>query len=294
MKYIHLIILIVLSACKADDKMVTPNADTDFGQPIKIEISGYTGNAMEPFISRDGNILLFNNLNSAPENTNLHWAVKINDTAFVYKGEIGGVNTTDLEGVPTMDNAGKLYFVSLRNYASTLSALYQCDFANGAATNVELVNGVSRLQAGWINFDVEVSADGQTIFFADAQFGQSEIPLSADLVIAKKSGSGFQSLADSKGIMKNINSPALEYAASITTNLLELYFTRLAIPLTPASPPEIFVARRQNTSEPFGEPVKIKSITGFVEAPAVAPDQKTLYYHLKENGKYVLYMVKKK
>ncbi len=283
----------MLSACKPDNKIVTPNTNLEFGQPRKVEITGYSGNAMEPFISRDGNVLLFNNLNSAPENTNLHWAIKTNDSTFEYKGEVAGVNTPDLEAVPTMGNSGKLYFVSLRNYVNTLSSLYQCDFSNGAATNVELVSGISRLQAGWINFDIESSEDGQTVYFADAQFGQSEIPLSADLVIARKNGSGFQRLPDSEEIMKNINSPALEYAACITANQLELYFTRLVIPVTPASPPEIFIAKRQSANEPFGVPSKIQSITGLAEAPTIAPDQKTLYYHFKKNDKYSIYMVRK-
>ncbi len=294
MKHLHLLLLIVFAACKGDIKMVTPAADATFGQPVKVNIIGYSGNAMEPFISRDGNTLLFNNLNSAPENTNLHWATKINDSVFNYKGEISGVNTADLEGVPTIDNTGKLYFVSLRDYSTTLSTLYQCDFANGSTTNVELVKGVSRLQAGWVNFDIEVSADGQTIYFADAQFGQSAIPATADIVIAKKSAQGFQRLANSNDIMKNINSTALEYAACISASQLELYFTRLATPVTSTSIPEIFVANRQTTNEAFGVPVKIQSITGFVEAPTIAPDQKTLYYHFKENDKYILYMVRKK
>ena len=137
------------------------NQAGEFAQPVKVEINGYGGNIMEPFLSGDGNTLLFNNLNGPPENTNLHWATKISDTIFLYKGEITGVNTTDLEGVPTLDNAGNLYFVSNRNYANTLSTLYQCNFSNGTATNVQLINDVTQVQAGWVNFDVEVSADGQ-------------------------------------------------------------------------------------------------------------------------------------
>ena len=89
--------LIMLSACNKGDT----NQGPEFDQPIKVTVNGYSGNLMEPFLSRDGNILLFNNLNSLPENTNLHWATKINDTTFQYKGEIAGVNTTELEGVPT-------------------------------------------------------------------------------------------------------------------------------------------------------------------------------------------------
>jgi len=294
MQKLYVFLLIFLFACNRDNKTVNPNPVIEFGQPVKVEIIGYSGNIMEPFVSRDGTTLLFNNLNAAPENTNLHWATKINDTTFQYKGEIAGVNTIDLEGVPTLDNAGNLYFVSLRNYATTLSTLYQCNFLNGVATNVQLINGVSKLQPGWVNFDVEVSADGQSLYFVDAQFDQTLNPSTADLVIAKKSNSVFQRLSNSNEIMKNINSNALEYAACISVDQLELYFTRLIVPFTATSAPEIFVSTRQNVNEPFSTPSKIQSIIGFVEAPTIAPDQKTLYYHKKENNKYVLYLVKKK
>ncbi len=285
---------LLLSACKHDNNSVGQVPAIEFGQPVKVEMIGYTGNIMEPFLSRDGNTLLFNNLNSAPENTNLHWATKINDSTFRYNGEMAGVNTTDLEGVPTLDNAGNLYFVSTRDYANTLSTLYQCSFSNGTATNIQLVNGVSRLQPGLVNFDVEVSPDGQWLYFVDGQFDQTVNLQAADLVIAKKNGPAFQRLANSSEIMKSINTAALEYAVCISVNQLELYFSRVQIPFTASSSPEIFVCIRQNINEPFGNPVKIQSITGFAEAATIAPDQKTLYYHKKENGSFVLYMVRKK
>jgi WD40-like Beta Propeller Repeat len=167
------LILLLFSACKQGNSNDNSNPVMEFGQPVKVEMIGYSGNIMEPFLSRDGNTLLFNNLNAPPENTNLHWAIKINDTTFQYKGEIAGVNTKDLEGVPTLDNSGNLYFVSNRDYANTLSTLYQCNFSNGTATNLQLGNGVSKLQAGWVNFDIEVSADGQSLYFVDAQFDQT-------------------------------------------------------------------------------------------------------------------------
>ena len=287
-------LLLVLPGCRSGSMTVNINQGIEFEQPVKVEINGYTGNIMEPFLSRDGNTLLFNNLNSPPENTNLHWATKINDTTFLYKGEIAGVNTMDLEAVPTLDNAGNLYFVSNRNYANTLSTLYQCNFSNGTATNVQLLNGISKLQAGWVNFDVEVSADGQSLYFVDAQFDQTGNPQTADLIIAEKNGPGFQRSSNSSAILKNINTDALEYAACISADELELYFTRVQVPLTATSSPEILVSTRQNINEAFSSPSKIKSITGFAEAPTIAPDQKTLYYHKKENNKFMLYMVRKK
>ncbi len=294
MLHLWLFCLLILPSCQVDKTPVITNSAIDFSQPIKVEVNGYTGNSMEPFLSRDGNILLFNNLNAAPENTNLHWATKINDSTFQYKGELTGVNTADLEGVPTLDKAGNLYFVSTRNYATTLSTLYTGAFANGAGTNVQLVNGVSKLQAGWVNFDVEVTADGQSLYFVDAHFDQTGNPSTADLVLAVNSGSGFTRSATSNALLKNINTSALEYAACISEDQLELYFTRLQLPITANSSPEIFLSTRPTTNDAFGIPIKIKTITGFAEAPTITPDQRTLYYHKKENNKFVLYMVRKK
>ena len=287
------LVFLFLNSCK-EKKTVGSENQVEFSQPVKVTVSGYSGNLMEPFISRDGSILLFNNLNAAPENTNLHWATRINDSSFEYKGEVAGVNTVDLEGVPTLDNAGNLYFVSTRNYSTTLSTLYQCKFSNGSATDVQLINGISKLQAGWVNFDIEVSADGNTLYFVDSRFDQNGIPATADLVIAEKNSAGFKRMANSNEIMKNINTAALEYAAAISVDQLEFYFTRVPVPITASSNPEIFVATRKNASEQFGQPTKIQALTGFVEAVTIAPDQRTIYFHKKENDKFGLYMIRKK
>ncbi|MEP7143817.1 MAG: hypothetical protein ABI707_13140 [Ferruginibacter sp.] len=73
-----------------------------------------------------------------------------------------------------------------------------------------------------------------------------------------------------------------------------MYFTRVSVPFSATSSPEILVSARQNKMEAFGSPLKIKSITGFAEAPTISPDQRKLYYHKKEDNKFVLYMTRKK
>jgi len=288
------VIMLFLLEVDCNRKSGAQQSAIEFTVPVKVIVTGYNGNMMEPFISRDGNTLLFNNLNAAPENTNLHWATRVNDSTFEYKGEVTGVNTTDLEGVPSLDQAGELYFVSTRNYVTTLSTLYQSEFANGIATNVRLVEGLSKMQAGWLNFDVEVSADGSTLYFVDGLFNQSGTPTTADLAIAKKNGSGFQRISNSNSLLQNVNTNALEYAACISVDQLELYFTRVETPITSSSSPAIFLARRQRVDEPFGVPFRIESIRGFAEAATIAPDQKTIYFHMKENDKFGLYMIRKK
>lgn len=85
-----LLLALLLTACKQENKIVTPNPSLEFGQPTKVDVKGYSGNIMEPFLSRDCNILLFNNLNAAPENTNLHWATVINDSAFSTRAKLEG------------------------------------------------------------------------------------------------------------------------------------------------------------------------------------------------------------
>ena len=116
-----------------------PAGAGEFTNPEPVKIVGYQGHAMEPFISRDGRYLLFNNLNQPSENTDLHWAEGIAPRTFLYRGKIDGTNTGALEGVPTMDRDGTLYFVSTRSYEKTLSTIYRAKFAAGRARDIALV-----------------------------------------------------------------------------------------------------------------------------------------------------------
>ena len=295
MYFINIIfVFILIAGCGPAKRKRAVRNDNTLGTPVCVRIDGYNGNVMEPFLSRDGDTLLFNNLNGAPENTNLHWALRVNDTLFKYRGEISGINTTALEGVATLDKNGNLFFVSDRSYKESLSTLYQCSFSDGKATDVHIVPDISRHEPGWVNFDIEVNATGSTIYFTDARFNSSGVPQTADLVIAHKTSNGFKRDDRSEEIMKNINTDGLEYAACISPNELELYFTRINTPLTAQSEPEVFVARRNKLNDKFGEPLKISNITGFAEAPTISPNGKILYYHKKEGNKFVLYMIKKK
>ena len=95
-------------------------------QPIKI--SGYSGSAMEPFISPDGRYLFFNNSNDPGVNTNLQFAERTGKLTFRYLGELPGVNSDVLDAVPSMDTAGHFYFTTVRDYGSTLNSLYTGEF----------------------------------------------------------------------------------------------------------------------------------------------------------------------
>ena len=257
-----------------------------FDNPQRVTIVGYDDHAMEPFLTRDGRYLLFNNLNVPSVNTDLHFAERVDALTFRHRGPLAGVNTPALEGVASVDRTGTLYFVSPRAYESMLSTLYRGRFSDGVVTGVELVPGVSRREPGIVNFDVEVSPDGDTLYFVDARFGRGG-PETADIVIAERRGAGFVRRPDSASIMKNVNTGALEYAPCVSADGLMLLFTRGRLALGGSA--SIFVSTRSRATEPFGPPARLVALDGFVEAPTLSPDERAIYYHRRDGAKHVIY-----
>ncbi|MBT8236551.1 MAG: hypothetical protein KJO04_10195 [Bacteroidia bacterium] len=288
-------------ACLACSKESTNNTTQEtenivpitFGSEQSVTVQGYDSDLMEPFLSRDGTILLFNNLNQDIVNTDLHWALKIDDTTFDYQGIIEGINTPDLEAVASMDLNNTLYYVYTGAYFETLDALYTGTFTTGMVQDSDVVSGISRDELGWINFDAEISADGNTLYFVDGRFEQTSYPLEANLVIAKKTGNSFAREANSEAIFEAINTDHLEYAPALSQNELEIYFTRLTLPLGDNPEAKIYLSQRSSTDEPFGSPQLIPEITGFVEGATLNSDDTGIYYHKKVNDLFLLYYLEK-
>ncbi len=275
---------------------VRPPAFTKFGNPEMVQILGYDDNegnnndAMEPFISRDGNFLFFNSSNAAPA-TNLFWASRIDDVTFQYQGEIGGeVNISGpLDAVASMDANGNFYFITNRSYGSTgnpgyLSTIYSGPFADGTVTPVNPVPGVAAPRMGLVNFDEEISADGNTLYFTQGNYATGNLT-STTMMVATRQGGNFVVDPNSAKIMKTINDRHLNYAADTSADELEFFFTRTNLRTGPA----IYMAARKSTSKPFGKPKKIHAITGFAEAPSISPDDLSLYYHVKNpSGVFII------
>lgn len=277
--------------CQKKDPVVAPPV---FAGKELVVVSGYSADIMEPFISHDGSLLLFNNSNDPAVNTNLHWATRTDDTHFVYQGEISGINTTSLDAVASLDRNGVLYFVSTRTYFTDLNSLYRGNFSQGAVDQITAVTGPSKNQPGWLNFDAAINAAGDQLYLVDGRFDANGGPYEADIAIAEKTGAGFQRLGNSTDLLSQVNTSALEYAPCISENGLELYFTRTDAPLVPTSITQIYVAVRNNTSESFGVPVKLNALTGFVEAPTLTADGTRLYFHQREStGKFALYLTRR-
>jgi hypothetical protein len=269
-----------------------------FSNPERVTILGYSDNAgnnnvaMEPFISRDGNYLFFNNSNSAKV-TSLFWSTRIDDVTFQFQGELGGVDTATLDAVPSMDADDNFFFITTRSYFSRgepgyLTTIYSGSFSNGIVSAVGPVPGAASPRIGLVDFDQEISADGQTLYYTQGLFTGGSVPSSAKIMIARRGTSGFAPDPKSAKLMANVNSGGfLNYAADTSASELELFFTRAS-----AKGPVIFTATRASVSEPFGKPQRIAAITGFSEAPSISPDGKSLYYHFKDKaGVFVIQRV---
>lgn len=273
--------IFICFSCVVAEEIPEPSL-SEFGNPETVTILDYHGHAMEPALSRNGKYLFFNNLNDVNVNTNLHWALYLSDLTFQYIGEINGVNTSALEGVPSINNADVFYFVSTRSYYETYSTIYKGHFNAGTISNIELVTGFSIPSAGTLNFDAEISPDGTYLYFVTSEFSASG-PITADIQIAETNGNSFSLLNNSAALMAQINTDKLEYAPAVSASGLELFFTRVT-----DNNPKIFRAVRLSMNVPFNKPKKINAISGFSEAPTLSKDEKYLYYHHNENGIFII------
>jgi hypothetical protein len=265
-----------------------------YADPQPVTVEGYDGDAMEPFLARDGRYLFFNNSNHPAVDTNLHYAERIDDLRFRYRGEVRGANTTALDAVATMDSSGMFYFVSLRDHEKTFHSIFRGEFRDGALSGVEPVSGISRKKPLHINFDLDISPDGERMYVVDGRFDLLWVlgPKAADIVVAGRRGEGFAFAADSAAMLGNVNTDALEYAPCISADGRTLLLTRLRRGL--GAQPAIYVAQRDDPSQPFGPARRLAALEGFVEATTFSVDERAIYYHRKVDDRFVLFMATKR
>ncbi len=288
---ILLLTSLFLGACSSDDVIEDPpplmNTDyTAFTNPELVNIAGYTGEVMEPFFSRDGRFMFFNDMG---DNKDIFYASYDAPTdVFTFEGAISVINTPAVEGVPTLDNNGRFYYISTFNYppggAQVFDTVYVGDFdpaSPAVVNNLAVVPNLDEGVMGHLNFDVEVSPDGTMLYLVDGIFSGNPFPDVSNFIYAKDSGAGFVRAVDSAAIFTNINTNDLEYAACISQDGLEFFFTRLEIATLET---KNYRASRTSLTAAFGEPQEIPLNGGFIEAPALSPDEKELYYHRRNPG----------
>ncbi len=259
-----------------------------FGDPRPVRILGYDGEAMEPFLSRDGRFLFFNNRNDPRIDTDLFWAARIDDLTFRFQGPLAGANSHDLDAVASMDRDGQFYFVSSRDYAATGALIHRGRFEAGRVRDVAVVPGLASKARPGFNFDAEISADGARLYYVESRRGAHQ----SRLALADRVAGGFARDPRSDDLLRGVNGGGLVYAPATSADGLELFFTRADTPFgLLVSAPKIYVARRARADLPFGAPMHIGAITGFAEAPTISPDNLSLYYHALVEGRFRIWRV---
>jgi hypothetical protein len=267
-------------------------ADERFGPPERVIIEGYVGEAMEPFMSRDGATLVFNNRNGPEDQTDLHWASRAGPARWHYRGLVAGANSMALDGVGTLAGTGRFCFVSTRSYDATLATIHCGDWQDGVLARAALQPRTAGAQRGELIFDVELAADGETMVLTSGEFSGGAAPDRGRLRLARKSGDLFVTNKAADAQFATVNKGRLDYAAALSSDGRQLAFTRLG--RGPLAAPEILLATRPTNDAPFGDVRQIAAITGFVEAPSFGPGDRTLVYHRRDGEHYTLWQVSRK
>ncbi|GAB4230720.1 MAG: hypothetical protein Tsb0032_37060 [Kiloniellaceae bacterium] len=207
---------------------VSGGNDTTFANPTQVTVAGYSGDIMEPFVSRDGSVLFFNDNGSDKDIFYATWDV--GTATWQFQGCLDSIASPAVDGVPTMDDNRRFYYISTDNYPASLETIYVGDYDPtdpAIIVNVTSAGNLGEGIPGHLNFDVEVSADGRTLYYDDGIFSGQSFPDAADFVYARDDGSGFVRAADSAQVFASINTADLEYAACISRDEREFFFTRL-------------------------------------------------------------------
>jgi len=294
------VFLLIISCSKDNNAINQQLTYPSFGSEIDVNIVGLSFDAMEPFISPDGNYLFFNNLNDGI-NTKLFYATKINNLTFTFVGELSGTNqiaAPHLDAVADMDSNGNFYWTSTRNYPTELDNLFHGIFSSGSVMNIERVHGDFNMNIpGWLIMDHGISLDGEFLYFNNARFDSQDCQgaCETNIAVAKKvKATTFNKLQNSASILQNINdSNYIFYAPFISSDNLELYYTRyLKGQITPNTVFEICVAVRNNLLDSFSVPRVLFSETfsSLIEAPTLTVDKKIIYYHKKTGSSHKIVM----
>ncbi len=286
-------------------------SNTEWGNETEVVISnGYTGNAMEPQISADGVVLLFNNKTSDDTQMNIHFAVKQSDGSYAWAGELSGANQAGvLDGVPATDSLNNFYFMSLRNYGASgrWRSLFGAQFsssgglslANIAAADASFSDGTAPSGGTlYVDMDLGLSWDGTEAIVARAKFsGGKGYPDTSvlELFSVNSTTRALTANTNSAALLQNVNVDGCKlYAPSMSQDKKELYYTVLTVRGTNTYNFKVVVSKRANTSDSFGVGSVITGVTGeLTEGPSISyvDGGKTLYYHKKDpvSGLFKIY-----
>lgn len=271
-----------------------------FSNPQQVEIEGYEDDCMEPFISRDGKFLFFNNSNSELVDTHIHFAKRLGPLKFQHMGILEGTQSNSKDMAPSSDAAGNFVFTSTRSFAQDGLTIYGGKWTPAELTvkDVHPLQGDMTAPPSWLNMDSDLSPKGELLVLAQAEFKPgAAVPTKSDLELRLKDGVKFRRHLQGDLLLRNVNTPALEYAPALSNDELELYFTRSSLrkqgeKLVPFF--RIMLASRTKTTEPFGVPRTVEgSAEGLIEGPTLSMDKKELFFHRKLGDRFVIFRMER-
>ncbi len=255
-------------------------------QPVTIH--GYADHAMEPFIARDGQTLFFNNRNEPAEKTDLHWATRIDDLTFRYRGPVASANSNHLDGVASLARDGTFAFTSLRSFEGGGATIWTGAWNRDAVAHLNLEASLRPGPPPRFNMDGELSASGAHFYVTDNLWALIGGLRTSDIRLGVRENGRWRRAPEFDSWFAAINTrEALEYAPATNEAETELYFTRLTRPFLRPPRFETFVSVRAAANAPFGAPQRIDALRGYVEAPTLAPDD-ALYVHAMVNGRFTI------
>jgi hypothetical protein len=268
----------------------------EFAEEEEVKIAGYDADAMEPFVTADGRYMFFNSLNDG-RTTSLYHARRESDTAFTFAGEIAGVNGAPphLDAVASMDEDGRFYFVSTRDYPAEIRNYLGGWFQAGAVSRVAPVDGDFYVRRpGWLIMDAEISTDGERLYYVNARFSGKALPDEARLGMARRRGEAFLKEPSSDELFARVNHPGdLVYAPATTSGGRELYLTRIRKGTLTT---EICVSLLSDADGVYSVPQPLPIEGRGAEAPSLTRDGSRIYYHKKvaSDGRYRVFTMRRR
>jgi hypothetical protein len=311
--------LLVVTQPRANGAPEPAVSNTAFPNPVPVNIVGYTGSAEVPYLTPDGNYLVFDSRTDAGNGPiNVYYAKKINATNFLFMGEVGNVNvpgTINLE--VTIDDNNNFYFTRIPingvpPQPTGQPSIYRGVWNNGTLVGVAPVPGIGQ-NSGTINQDPSISHDGQTLIFDTWNFVNQcltyEIALENTDTSFTVLSSGDPRLTAYLATVNNTavanylyrctSFPSVNMTYSMLMGPVLYSHSGLMVVYTMIQPgpggmpvEKYYIATRSSLSQPFGSPQLMINNGRVVEGGSFSPDDQLLYFHLSQgDGTFWPYVI---
>ncbi len=299
-----IILLLTLTQCNTSSVSAPAVSNTAFPNPEAVTIQGYTGSAEVPYLTPDGNYIVFDSrTDPGSADVKIYYAKKINDITFQFMGEVGDVNvpgTINFE--MTIDDYNNFYFTRIKvpPRPTGQPSIYRGLWNNGTVTNIAPLPGLDQA-VGIINQDPTISHDGKLLIFNAWDYIHK--CLTYKLAVKNADGSftaldntdsrltqhkqAFKDAFVSSYLYRCANfphpqmtDPILMGPVSLSHSGLKLVFTMIH-PAPNGRPVEkYYIATRSSLLQPFGQPQLLVANGRVVEGGSFSPDDRLLYFHL--------------